>query len=147
MIPIAEMLGGSDNLIWELIRSIAIIIAVAVAALSFYFSKLQGAKIKAVEVQEQAPLNAANHTIVFTNYGNKTGVIKGPELFTNDEKMKLSLEEEDEAVYAVEPHSTKIIKLEVKSNSDKNYKYHLEFENLKGRKIKLPEYVFLNEAE
>ncbi len=138
--------GGGHMDLLQIVNSLAIALILMLSVISIYFSKLMGAKIKAIEVQKQTPLNPAFHTIIFTNYGNKTGVVIGPNLISEDERMEISKEGSKEtletSVYPIEPHGVLTIEVEIYSDSNKNSKYHLEFKDFRGKTIKLPVHTF-----
>jgi len=125
----------------EVIKALGIIGALVISLISFYYSRFQGANIKPIEIQEQTPLGAAHHSVIFTNYGSRTGVIIGPDVHS-DEEMEVSVENRTSSVIPVKARDTVLIEVKVETNSDKDIPYYLYFKDEKGKEIRLPEHTY-----
>ncbi|MFH1424659.1 MAG: hypothetical protein ABIG20_03160 [archaeon] len=145
VVPIIELLAGGEGTV-GLIRTLVLLLVVLISILSLYFSRLQGAKLKLIDIREQVPLSAAHHTIIFTNYGNKTGVVIGPKVIAGEDAECEDINA-DKDVLAIEPHSTLVRNVEVHSEVEKNFDYHIEYTTHKGKILKLPKSTYLGSSK
>jgi len=144
---VAAFLEILDTLISvEAINTLAVLIILLISVISMYLTRIRGATIKAIEVQKQTPMSSSFHTIIFTNYGNKTGVVLGPKLVSTDEKMRITQTDNDNGVIPVEAQGTVVSEIEVYSGADANTEYHLEYTDQAGKVIKLPKRIFQGKA-
>jgi hypothetical protein len=132
--------GATQIGLLQIVNTVAIFLILALALLSHYFSSLRPAKIKAIEIQSQPPLGYAHHTVIFTNYGARTGVIIGPEVVSRG-KMSIT-SDSDTNITPIESKDTVIREVEVFSEEDENHDYHIVYKDSRGKKIALPKHRY-----
>ena len=132
--------GSADIGLIEIVNTAAIFLILTLAVMSHYFSSLRPAKIKAIEIQNQSPLGYAHHTIIFTNYGARTGAIIGPEVVSRGNMAITS--DSDTNITPVESKGTVIREVEVYSEEEENHFYHLTYKDSRGKKIILPKHRY-----
>lgn len=129
----------------EIFRMAILMIVVLVSSFSLYFSRIQGAKIRIMDVYNQVPMSNATHTVIISNYGNKTGVVIGPDVNSAED---VRCEDKDgENVLAIEPHGTVVREVEVSSDVDKNFEYQIKYKTHSGKAIQLPKRTFLGSGK